>query len=123
MRIMDWSSDVCASDLVAHRAVEKMCCDCGVDAVGRVSRVAWRAQQPTRIATAGRQPDFRKLHAAKGSCFSRRDALRARAVLQGRRECRPAACGRRCGTGSPTAMRSEEHTSELQSLMRISYAV
>src|SRR3546814_19493519 len=72
-----------------------MCCDCGVDAVGRVSRVAWHAQQPTRIATAGRQPDFRKLHAAKGSCFSRRDALRARAVLQGRRECRPAACGDR----------------------------
>src|SRR3546814_10770957 len=28
-----------------------------------------------------------------------------------------------CGTGSPMPDRSEEHTSELQSLMRISYAV
>src|SRR3546814_2377136 len=34
-------------------------------------------------------------------------------------------CGRRadCGAYSPCSERSEEHTSELQSLMRISYAV
>src|SRR3546814_9679903 len=33
-------------------------------------------------------------------------------------------CGRHCGGGvSPNQRRSEEHTSELQSLMRISYAV
>src|SRR3546814_1954546 len=31
--------------------------------------------------------------------------------------------GLRARSGSPTAGRSEEHTSELQSLMRISYAV
>src|SRR3546814_3199811 len=31
--------------------------------------------------------------------------------------------GRRCGQGRPGGRRSEEHTSELQSLMRISYAV
>src|SRR3546814_1426758 len=31
--------------------------------------------------------------------------------------------GMRCGVGSATRKRSEEHTSELQSLMRSSYAV
>src|SRR3546814_3448075 len=36
---------------------------------------------------------------------------------------RPTAVGRRPGTGADHWRRSEEHTSELQSLMRISYAV
>src|SRR3546814_8050849 len=56
--------------------------------------------------------------------------LRGRGQLAGH----PADCGRRRTTGAslktpqvgatpPTALRSEEHTSELQSLMRISYAV
>src|SRR3546814_6081967 len=33
------------------------------------------------------------------------------------------ACGRRCPAGADEGARSEEHTSELQSLMRNSYAV
>src|SRR3546814_6612967 len=33
------------------------------------------------------------------------------------------ACGERASQSSPASDRSEEHTSELQSLMRISYAV
>src|SRR3546814_9448629 len=47
-----------------------------------------------------------------------RGADRADAAASRRRRCGPRAarCGRRC-------VRSEEHTSELQSLMRISYAV
>src|SRR3546814_2666339 len=36
---------------------------------------------------------------------------------------RPSPCGRRQKEGAPVSTRSEEHTSELQSLMRISYAV
>src|SRR3546814_10465374 len=36
---------------------------------------------------------------------------------------RPVACRRRRTAGAPPWCRSEEHTSELQSLMRISYAV
>src|SRR3546814_1243232 len=36
---------------------------------------------------------------------------------------RPCACARRFGIGHRGGRRSEEHTSELQSLMRISYAV
>src|SRR3546814_2354262 len=35
----------------------------------------------------------------------------------------PATMDRRAIAGTPTSSRSEEHTSELQSLMRISYAV
>src|SRR3546814_6450340 len=35
----------------------------------------------------------------------------------------PSTCASGCATGARQAWRSEEHTSELQSLMRISYAV
>src|SRR3546814_7135495 len=51
-----------------------------------------------------------------------RGADRADAAASRRRRCGPRAarCGRRC---VEPRLRSEEHTSELQSLMRISYAV
>src|SRR3546814_5662932 len=89
MRISDWSSDVCSSDLHAeHRA--------------RSTRDARRRHR--EIAVAGDSGIDRLGHAASiqsGRCA----AFSAIA-------CAPAAVSR-----------SEEHTSELQSLMRISYAV
>src|SRR3546814_7890953 len=48
-------------------------------------------------------------------CIARNEAVIAR---RGRQEPRPGTCSGRTNAG-----RSEEHTSELQSLMRISYAV
>src|SRR3546814_10632264 len=68
MRISDWSSDVCSSDLPAGGRVAAGCC--------------WSGSRPWR----------------GGRCAQRAPA-------------------------SPHPRRSEEHTSELQSLMRISYAV
>src|SRR3546814_7641428 len=90
MRISDWSSDVCSSDL--HGRVQRP-----DDALCRA-----RTQQPG-ILCAG------QLHA------------RRRSVERGGAEIfHP----RRAGIGHPAVRRrSEEHTSELQSLMRISYAV
>src|SRR3546814_7672357 len=84
MRISDWSSDVCSSDLI--------------DALDIVARHA-RALD-------------RRLH-------------RGRAKV-GRARVRQAALHTahwRAGIGKKDDGRSEEHTSELQSLMRISYAV
>src|SRR3546814_7614316 len=84
MRISDWSSDVCSSDLWRYAAWDRAGADGALPAVLRQScRQArgWRRQcRPPAGSAAG--------------------------------PCRP----------SPTMKRSEEHTSELQSLMRISYA-
>src|SRR3546814_6814584 len=91
MRISDWSSDVCSSDLAAGAA-----------------------RRPARRHRL-RQRDHLPAESRAGSGLARLldggDDQGGRAVLRadGRRD-------RRLG-------RSEEHTSELQSLMRISYAV
>src|SRR3546814_6694763 len=84
MRISDWSSDVCSSDLGGRRPPRR-------GAGRRSPRRFGRASSAGGRRPAGRGPS-----------------------------CRGAAGSRRSG-GRPS--RSEEHTSELQSLMRISYAV
>src|SRR3546814_6476534 len=119
MRISDWSSDVCSSDLnggvhcndlrlaQADPGLAPPAGAAGVPAV----RAADRAGAAVR-ADAGdaRQPGHGGDAADAGD--RRRAAGRAEvAVLACRRSRRPA------------RQRSEEHTSELQSLMRISYAV
>src|SRR3546814_6362134 len=90
MRISDWSSDVCSSDLLPVRES--------------------RPRRPLR------QPERRPLEDATAQP-ARGDSTRYRQRTSetGRRECGRAAF--------PPIERSEEHTSELQSLMRISYAV
>src|SRR3546814_2509167 len=101
MRISDWSSDVCSSDLppdVSPIPVHRF-------PVHRfpAPRTAWLAH-----AAGG---DRRRLPAG-GAVL--RHPLQLRAV--------PGADVGRLRLG-PRGLRSEEHTSELQSLMRISYAV
>src|SRR3546814_1886447 len=86
MRISDWSSDVCSSDLSF--------------------RPAARARRAQRRAAAQSAPPGRRSRRRRGG---QRDVGRTAA---------PVAAGTR-----PQPRRSEEHTSELQSLMRISYAV
>src|SRR3546814_4491348 len=82
MRISDWSSDVCSSDLYRlaawNRGLQRICA-----------------------------PDY--------GLRSYRGPLRRYECRQGTLQFLQA--------GRPWACRSEEHTSELQSLMRISYAV
>src|SRR3546814_6867623 len=90
MRISDWSSDVCSSDLPAD-------------------------QRPTKAASTRRvtlglplitvQPVLVACFRCHGTC----------------RRTLPPGCGSIPAAGG--ASRSEEHTSELQSLMRNSYAV
>src|SRR3546814_9049389 len=100
MRISDWSSDVCSSDLSAlHRAR-----DAESDrTAGRLS-AARGAARPFPLQAG------RRLSRGRRGTADRRRPWRALQKPRGRRLRRDAG-------------RSEEHTSELQSLMRISYAV
>src|SRR3546814_1060734 len=103
MRISDWSSDVCSSDLsgVGHRA--------GLDhrsAAARRPGVERSAARSGRLAMdAARHPLGRRGGAGPAD---------ARAGLD------PGFVG---GAAAQPGRRSEEHTSELKSLMLISYAV
>src|SRR3546814_4750786 len=116
MRISDWSSDVCSSDL-SFKA--------------KLQSEAFTGLRPARAFSPAEKDPKRLAPGARrcGSC--RTDPLRFWATA-GRRRTHTSLCS---NSGAfplrlPAmlavlygAWRSEEHTSELQSLMRISYAV
>src|SRR3546814_4218755 len=118
MRISDWSSDVCSSDLRAQVAagaarVAGPAADRAVRMAGGVARHRGQA------AAAG--------FPRRAAGYRQRRALRALPAAGG-----PDRAGLPVPLGPGRAFhllrvvldpRSEEHTSELQSLMRISYAV
>src|SRR3546814_2512994 len=87
MRISDWSSDVCSSDLGASVLLRAR------------ARQLWKSE--ILYASMLPQPAAMGNHTDGHTSRSKHDRARLR----------------------PGASRSEEHTSELQSLMRISYAV
>src|SRR3546814_8873011 len=105
MRISDWSSDVCSSDLSTSGAP-------GLGLPGRRGRGP--AYRRDRKASDRRLPKGRRDARNPGRRRSRRGSSPRRA-RRGEGETK--------GGSSDQSMRSEEHTSELQSLMRISYAV
>src|SRR3546814_7944151 len=144
MRISDWSSDVCSSDLARSTAPSST--------GGRTSSAPWlnseidgardhslaiaSARQIDRLEEgnpAGRANLLRNIFTlglAVGNddfcAFSRKAACRRCADAGGATRHDHAFIGKALGhSGSPHCViaRSEEHTSELQSLMRISYAV
>src|SRR3546814_4954711 len=102
MRISDWSSDVCSSDLD--------------DAAGdhHLDALLHRHGQGLRL------PPRQEQQEAGGRIGCRRHEDVHRVV---RCQLLDAAVHRACDEAERPAFRSEEHTSELQSLMRISYAV
>src|SRR3546814_4716120 len=112
MRISDWSSDVCSSDLLDHRAQAiapgRRHEACGVDGLQRLvaQLVGVHRDEPLR----GVAEDERRLGAPGVRIAVRQLALGAQAAGLGQR-LHDAADGR-----------SEEHTSEIKSLMRITYA-
>src|SRR3546814_2706852 len=117
MRISDWSSDVCSSDLrqgPPHRQPPSpsgaRCCWACAPVSGRNPpwAVGQRAHVRLRKSCGGSLP---------AAC---RCAMRLFPFARPRV---PAGQARREGPAQAHPFRSEEHTSELQSLMRISYAV
>src|SRR3546814_3032842 len=120
MRISDWSSDVCSSDL-GRLAVQSRS-----GALGYVPHVRppgikqdEEAEQQQRQVGEAHRP-------SRNRCW-RHPAARARRsshplVVAGASS-RASASRRASAATCQRRSRSEEHTSELQSLMRISYAV
>src|SRR3546814_4391662 len=99
MRISDWSSDVCSSDLAAQLAAFQ----------GRVRPIDSQTVQPHRVLVA------------EAVGVGADDDTFLRLILTA-----DIGIGQHKGSGHRVRDRddrSEEHTSELQSLMRISYAV
>src|SRR3546814_9761467 len=108
MRISDWSSDVCSSDLMGGRT-------------GALGRRTHRPAQQRQAAPPRRRSDLRRQVAH----VIGEEIRIAVTVHQGPLQLHTGEpvkalghIGKVCGD-----LRSEEHTSELQSLMRISYAV
>src|SRR3546814_9691623 len=100
MRISDWSSDVCSSDLLRHLAISRADRRRVVILIGDDFYYRGAAD---RCRKSLRRPILRQSGAGIGVGVAIVDALVDRLHALQRR--------------------SEEHTSELQSLMRISYAV
>src|SRR3546814_3823934 len=114
MRISDWSSDVCSSDLACAASAVRARCAGSCRALRprllpfRSAADPWLPLRPPFVSappaswhfrTTGKQKTTESYSKLKlGSCFT-------------------------IGCGAAWQARSEEHTSELQSLMRISYAV
>src|SRR3546814_5901057 len=103
MRISDWSSDVCSSDLFYHDAGLRGTHD-GVPAETAAIRHDFVGEMAVAAGADGGGDRAAKIFVVFEFAKIGLDLI-----------------DRRCG--SDRDCRSEEHTSELQSLMRISYAV
>src|SRR3546814_3121816 len=101
MRISDWSSDVCSSDLLVGRVAQKLVNQVAVGAV--YFHTIKAGGNGVACALSKRSHDAGNLFDGQGARHRVRHLALGRVDL--------------------TLNRSEEHTSELQSLMRISYAV
>src|SRR3546814_9699478 len=109
MRISDWSSDVCSSDLCLgdQRVGRQAAAVVAHDDLDLVARLARRHRQVRRHALARRDALIERLDAMVDGVADDVDQ-RIADILHHL---------------AIQLDRSEEHTSELQSLMRISYAV
>src|SRR3546814_4020755 len=103
MRISDWSSDVCSSDLID---------------VKEADRLGQSADELDAAAKAAVSDNERLAVIAQGSVLHARSAALQTQILAQLLKVQSTWFAL---TALPP--RSEEHTSELQSLMRISYAV
>src|SRR3546814_8190516 len=127
LRISDWSSDVCSSDLAvaaARRAHDNWSLAGGAFRAERLERAADLLEEQDAlflglaIDEAGKTLVDAVAEVREAVDFLRYYAGQARADFT-----YPVALPGPTGERNELMLRSEEHTSELQSLMRISYAV
>src|SRR3546814_3196353 len=114
MRISDWSSDVCSSDLPDRNALF----DGDIDTLWCFRLRLQQSRCPHRQVAGLR-------HARRRVSMARNHAVGARAQPDRVAPVQDAEHGLQpvVAVGAAADHRSEEHTSELQSLMRSSYAV
>src|SRR3546814_5324602 len=121
MRISDWSSDVCSSDLAASVATSLRCVSSAAPECGRKEH-----QQGEDFEPADQHRDDQHPLAERADARDAGDhAVESGAGIVDRAGDRRQR-GQRIEAGADHdagQQRSEEHTSELQSLMRLSYAV
>src|SRR3546814_5439629 len=134
MRISDWSSDVCSSDLQEGEHVDEVeievqrphhhrlahevgAADHEINALDLLRIIGGQAGEQQYADDADRQAERARLHE---HVDDHRDEDADDAHDQEGAEARQVLLGR---IAVEAEARSEEHTSELQSLMRISYAV
>src|SRR3546814_10037602 len=119
MRISDWSSDVCSSDLFRIQDERRVVAFVRA-LVPEVAGLAFTADFKAQAAWSR----MRSRHQA-GECRAEQGVgLVADGFHRGQAETRQIGCRTPQARGSQFRInRSEEHTSELQSLMRNSYAV
>src|SRR3546814_3036880 len=110
MRIRDWSSDVCSSDLERDKgSIEKV-----VDHINHIAIPRIDQQRIVIIANPAHRP------------VCRRETIIiwvVNPVIAGKKQIVQVNADGIATIAVVPSARSEEHTSELQSLMRISYAV
>src|SRR3546814_9450073 len=114
MRISDWSSDVCSSDLLLASFSAGPAGSTGLTGSAGTSFMAQSSLTATRLVERADGILSSKYGSDCGPFSRSRKALGPAPPLTAAYQ--PPRCSQR-------SSRSEEHTSELQSLMRISYAV
>src|SRR3546814_10415099 len=117
MRISDWSSDVCSSDLVSATRH----CRTTFPASSRYRLLGSRTNYSFQHGNAPARPEVtrrRIVSFAPATCPAGVVANSRVRRLKTQKTCHPSQ-----NRWSSPATRSEEHTSEIQSLMRKSYAV
>src|SRR3546814_4684369 len=122
MRISDWSSDVCSSDLEVVDRLKPLATEGNpwFGSAGEMVAIAYMKMRKPELSGP--------LFAAMSKDRSVPETIRTRAVqMAGLLGVDAVKTDRNDNAGAPAGSgdheRSEEHTSELQSLMRISYAV
>src|SRR3546814_4232827 len=106
LRISDWSSDVCSSDLIAHHQYGRSCVAGEEPAAGVRDLIDMAGVEPGALPHA-----FTLQLQELGIGVADAGYIGQLGEILGRR------------IAAALIVRSEEHTSELQSLMRTSYAV
>src|SRR3546814_1460916 len=114
MRISDWSSDVCSSDLGGNRHPDRLAVIAAELHLVALDRAFLAQQRQVASAVLGVDVEIADVRRLAGVQQPAEDLARGRTLVDDETV---------LGAHHGDRHRSEEHTSELQSLMRTSYAV
>src|SRR3546814_10804256 len=127
MRISDWSSDVCSSDLYGVSSVEELLA--AIEPITRSGR-GRGSGRPVLLVNGRRISGFGAVRNIPPEAIAKVEVFPEEVALQYGYAATERVVNivlkpsfRQISAEAEAGVRSEEHTSELQSLMRISYAV